>query len=349
LKQADIRFGQNERHYTDRFTEERDLLPGVSFTEIAPAKHAAALKLAGYDVMSFASNHCMDMGADAMLDTVRVLKENGVAVIGVGRNIEEARRPAIIERKGTKVAFLAYASVIRPGWEATSDKPGCAPLRAWTLYQQTDYQPATPPTIRSFVYREDLEAMRDDIRKVRPKADVVVVSVHWGVHFAPAVLAMYQREAAREAIDTGADIILGHHPHILKGIEVYKGKVIVYSMGNFAMDTCLIHRKEWRQWAPGRASWRGLYPLKVEPEYMECYSLPAEQRKSMIVRCTISGKRIQGVSYLPVLINAKAQPAVVPPGDPEFEDALRYMEDISASQELGTSFSVRGGEIVIGT
>src|SRR5690606_405033 len=101
LNAADITFGQNERHYTDTYSE-KNLVPGVPFTEICARSHAGALRLGGFDVMSFASNHCMDLGADAMMETIAALKENGFPVIGAGRNIEEARKPAIIERKGTK-------------------------------------------------------------------------------------------------------------------------------------------------------------------------------------------------------------------------------------------------------
>ena len=79
--------------------------------------------------------------------------------------------------------------------------------------------------------------MVEDIKQVRSVADVVIVSMHWGIHFMPAKLATYQKEVGHAAIDAGADLIIGTHPHILKGIEVYKGKVIFYSLGNFAMDS----------------------------------------------------------------------------------------------------------------
>ena len=107
LNEADITFCQNERHYTNRYSEEHDLVPSATFTEVTRREHAAALKLGGFDVLSFASNHCMDLGPDAMLETITVLRENGFTVIGAGKNIEEARKPAILERKRTKVAFLA--------------------------------------------------------------------------------------------------------------------------------------------------------------------------------------------------------------------------------------------------
>jgi poly-gamma-glutamate synthesis protein (capsule biosynthesis protein) len=235
LKEADLRFCENERHYTDRYTED-DLMPGVPCTEIAPRQHASAFKDGGFDVVAFASNHSMDLGATAMLETVDAIRAQGCAVIGAGRNLTEARKPAIFERKGRKIAFLAYASVLRNGWEASATRPGCAPMRATTFYQQLDYQPGTPPFIVSHPYPGDLEAMRADIAAVRSQADVVVLSFHWGIHYVRGAIAMYQKEVAYAAIDAGADLIVGHHPHMLKGIEVYKGKAIFYSMGNFAFD-----------------------------------------------------------------------------------------------------------------
>ena len=340
LNEADITFGQNERHYTDRYSE-KDLLPGVPLTEIAPLEHAAALKLGGFDVMSFASNHCMDLGGEAMLGTIKALKDNGFIVIGAGKNLEEARKPALFERKGTKIGYLAYCSVGRVGWEARVDRPGCAPMRASTFYQQIDYQPGTPPAIITMANPEDLEAMKEDIKKVRPLVDVLVISFHWGIHNIRALLAMYEKEVAHAAIDAGADLIVGHHPHVLKGVEVYRGKAIFYSMGNFAFDYPLSVRLE-RQKATGvkHAS------HKVDPKYAEYYSWAAESRKSMIVKCRISNKKIEKLSFLPVLINTKAQPVVVSRED-EFQQALENIEDLSMSQGLTTKFFAEKGEIVI--
>ena len=353
LNEADITFAQNERHYSDHYTEEHDLVPGAPITEVCPSKHAAALKLGGFDVLSFASNHSMDMGGKAMLETIITLKDNGFAVIGAGKNIEEARKPAIFERNGTKVAYLAYCSVLRSGYEAGPDKPGCAPLRASTFYEQVDYQPGTPPVIISIANRDDLEAMKEDIRKAKLVADVVVISMHWGIHYISAILAMYQREIAHEAIDVGADLIVGHHPHLLKGIEVYKGKAIFYSMGNFAFDlpqsvrTARQNMKSKK--LAGDLTRLGLGGhVKVDPEYAEVYAWPAESRKSMIVKCLISNKKIEKVSFLPVLVNTKAQPVVVS-REEDFQEALKHIKEISHSQGLDTKFLTDKSEIIIAT
>lgn len=342
LNAADITFGQNERHYTDVYTE-RDLVPGVPLTEIAPRSHAAALKKGGFDVISFASNHSMDLGGKAMLETIDVLKGHGFEVIGVGKNSAEARKPAILERKGTRVGFIGYCSVGRTGFDAGPDRPGCAPMRASTFYQQLDYQPGNPPLIVTLPFPEDVESMRQDIRKVRGEVDVLVLSFHWGIHHIPEVIAMYEKEVAHAAIDEGVDLIIGHHAHMVKGIERYRGKGIFYCMGNFALDMPLSVRKS-------RASvlhkHHAFSHVDRDSEYDEFYSFSAECRRSMIVKCRISAKKIDRLSFLPVMINPKAQPVIVT-DHAGVQDALAYIRKVSASQGFDTKFAVEDGEIVV--
>ena len=157
----------------------------------------------------------------------------GKHVIGAGKDGEEARKPAIVECKGVKIAFLAYCTVLRPGAQAGTGKPGCAPMRAHTHYAPIDWQAGAPPKVITVPHEEDLEALTEDIRKAKQQADVVVMSIHWGLHHMPKAICNYQPIVAHAAIDAGADLILGHHPHCLKAIEVYKGKVCFYSIGNF--------------------------------------------------------------------------------------------------------------------
>jgi poly-gamma-glutamate synthesis protein (capsule biosynthesis protein) len=342
LREADIAFAQNERHYSER----KDIIPEGGFTELTTPKHAEALKLGGFDVMSVASNHSLDLGPKVMLETIEILRNLGIQVIGAGRNIKEARKPAIIECRGITVGFLAYASVLRSGYHAGPNRPGCAPMRAWTHYHQIDYQPGTPPQILTFPHKEDLEAVIQDVRKVRSEVDVLAVSFHWGIHFYHAEIAMYEKEVAHAVIDAGADIILGHHPHLLKGIEVYKGKPIFYSMGNFIFDLPYEVAKEWESKSDYFVMELKLYGWKLDPEWTR-YAYPPESRKSMIVKCHIIDKKIRRVSFLPVLINQKAQPQVVSRKDNNFDEFLDYINDITRSQDLKTKFSGEGNEIVV--
>jgi poly-gamma-glutamate capsule biosynthesis protein CapA/YwtB (metallophosphatase superfamily) len=236
IKSADISFCQLETNYSEKGFP----LPQARVAMRAHPRNAPAIQKAGFNVVSFASNHHLDCGSDALLDTIEVMKKTGINLIGVGRNIEEARRPQIIDCKGTQIAFLAYSSILPLGYWADTNRPGCAPVRAWTVYEQVEPdQPGTPARIHSFANEGDKAVMIEDIQKVKVQADIVMVSMHWGIHFKEAEVAMYQREVGYAALDAGADIILGHHAHILKPIEIYKGKLIIYSLCNFAFDLWL--------------------------------------------------------------------------------------------------------------
>ena len=148
-------------------------------------------------------------------------------------NIDEARRPAVIERKGTRFGFLAYNCVGPPESWANAVKPGCAYVRILTEYELADPCPGAPPTVYTAAEPQSLQAMIDDITKLRPLCDVLVVKFHKGIGLRPVVLAAYEQQVSHAAVDAGADLIVAEHAHILKGIEVYKGKAIFHGLGNF--------------------------------------------------------------------------------------------------------------------
>ena len=340
LKQGDITFVQLEVNLSDR---------GAGRKENARnPRIAAAIKEAGFNVVSFAGNHCLDAGVDAFLDTIDNLNKQNLKVIGVGRNIAEARRPAIIETKGTRAVFLAYNSILHEGYWAEDNRPGCTPLRAWTLYEQIDPpQPGTPARIHTFPNRDDLAAMVQDIKQAKAQGDLVVVSMHCGIHFTPAVIAEYQRELAHTAIDAGADLVLQHHAHILKGIEVYCGKVIFYSLCNFALELRFMTKERasstsFKEMAQGlNPDWKPPYP-----DYPS-FPFPPDSRKTLIAKCIISGKKIKRVSFLPAIINQQAEPEILTSGDKRFSEIVKYMTDISRDQGIDTEYVVEGDEVVI--
>ncbi|MFC2065890.1 CapA family protein [Chloroflexota bacterium] len=342
LKEADITFAQLEMNLSERGTPAFHMSTPLR----CHPRNVKALTSAGIDIVSFASNHTLDWGPDALMDTIDIVKKNGMDIIGAGSNIEEARRPSIIERKGTKVAFLAYNSLLPPGYVADAYHPGCAPMRIRTMYEPIENQPAVPARILSFPYPEDLEAMKQDIAKVRPLADVVVVSMHWGIHFQPATIAMYQKTVGRAAIDAGADIILGHHAHILKGIDVYQGKVIFYSLGNFAMEILYEKAMERAKKYPIYSTLFNIYGWKPDPAYPR-YAFPADSRKTIIAKIIISDKKIAGVSFLPAMINPQAEPEILPREDKRFDEVVNYMKDISENQDLNVKYTIKGNEVVI--
>lgn len=186
--------------------------------------------------------------------------------------------------------------------------------------------------------------MIDCIKSAKSRADVVILSLHWGIHFVPAVIADYQREVARIAVDSGADLIVGHHPHILKPIEVYKGKVIFYSLGNFATDLPFTRQMLQER---GFEEIRQLNPEWLpDPEHL--YNFPPNAEKSIIAKCEISNGTITKFSFLPVYINRRtAVPEILKMEDERFNEVVKYMEEITQSQGLDTKFEVAEEEVVI--
>ena len=338
LRSADITFGQLEKSLTDRGTQQLYLNKSLGRTH---PRVAGVIADAGFDVMSFASNHALGFSSEGLGDTISNLTGHGVQVIGAGPDIAAARRPAVFEVDQMTVGFLAYCSVVPRGFEATSTKSGVAPMRARTFYEQRDWQPGTPPRIITQPFAEDLAALRDDIRSLRSAVDVLVVSHHWGVHYVPAVIADYQFEVGRASIDAGADMVLGHHPHILKGIEIYRDKPILYSIGSFALEH------------PAKdvagtelAELIKQYSLTIDPRW-ERYAFPVDSQKTVIVKCTLAGGHIERVALLPAWINPQAQAELLSADDPRSDDVLDYLRWLCAYYGLDTPLARDGDEIVI--
>lgn len=342
LGQADLLFGQLEPCIAHTGTPAAQCrLPMRCRPE-----SAAAIRRAGYDVISFATNHCMDWGRPAFFETLELLRAQGIRTIGAGEDIFAARRPAVVDLDGTKIGFLGYNSILPQDYWANEERPGCAPLRGITAAVPREHdQPETPVRLFSWPHPDDLDAMLDDIARLRPQVDVLIVSFHWGIHFVPAVLAQYQRYAAHFAIDAGADLILGHHTHILKPMEVYKGKAIIYSMANFALEE------------PGRF-FEGKGDLTESKSHQDIAALnpdmkkskrqmPADSYKTLYVKCVIDEKRIKRVSFVPVQLDAEAVPHTLTPDDPRFGEIVDYMRQITADQKLDTRYAVDGGEVCL--
>jgi poly-gamma-glutamate capsule biosynthesis protein CapA/YwtB (metallophosphatase superfamily) len=167
---------------------------------------ARAVRSAGFNLVTLANNHSMDFGWPALAETCRHLGDAGIAWIGAGENLDEARRMALYTVKGKKIAFLGYSLTQPTEFFAGRNRPGTAP---------------------GYV-----NVVTVDVAKARREADYVIVSFHWGKEASGTVQA-YQRDTAHRAIEAGADVIIGHHPHVLQGVERYKGGIIFYSLGNF--------------------------------------------------------------------------------------------------------------------
>ncbi len=341
LQQADLRFGQCERTYSERGADPQFTWPSGAHTRL-PARMASIWNAANIDIISLASNHAMDWGPDPVEDTMALFRSMGKHVIGAGKDIDEARKPAIVECKGVKIAFLAYCSVLRLGQAAGKGKVGITPMRAHTYYEPEEFQPGTPPRIVTVPYEEDVQAMQDDIRKAKQQADVVIMSIHWGLRHVPKTICTYQPPIAHAAIDAGADLILGHHAHSIKAVEVYKGKVCFYSIGNFMTTGSPKTSTQAFEW--------NLLWLSADEECMAphgMYHFPSHCRKTMIAKAVISKQGVERVSFLPAFINNRAQPYVVTRDDPKFDEILKFTEYVS--DQHPHKFRVEGNEVVVDT
>jgi poly-gamma-glutamate synthesis protein (capsule biosynthesis protein) len=204
LRSADLTFGNLECPVSD---VGRNLHHLYSFR--ADPKAIAGLTFAGFKVMSVANNHTFDWGRPALVDTLARLRAAGIRPVGVGANDLEAHYPVLVRLKGVKLAFLAYVNVPPQVATAGADQPGVAWL--------------------------DRDRTLADIRFARSLADVVIVSVHWGVEYMRRPQRS-QVELAHQMIDAGADLIVGSHPHVAQPLEEYHGRWIAYSLGNFIFD-----------------------------------------------------------------------------------------------------------------
>ena len=243
LDKADVLFGHFETTLGDNPSENDDM-PDLQYKKgwnHSKPDNARAWKVAGFDAVGVASN--VSGSVDSTVRIMQELDKLGIPHAGIGMNITEARKPAIVEKNGVKLGLLSYTSVFYPHFVPALDrKPGAATVKAamgiipsW----RTEEMPGVMPDVKTWLDEKEKTLMLGDIAKLRTQVDYIVLSNHWGVTDGERAQD-YQIEFAHAAIDAGADAIMGHHPHRPQGIEIYKGKPIFYSMGNFAFDWWLV-------------------------------------------------------------------------------------------------------------
>lgn len=204
LKGADLTFANLETPVSNRGVK-----VGSIYSFRSDPKVIAGLKYAGFDLVSIANNHAWDYGPKAFADTMDNLASAGISYIGGGHTEAEAHTGVIKKVGDTNVGFLGYTNLLPKSLSAMEDKAGLAIL--------------------------DEARMVQDIKLMKSRVSVVVVLFHWGEEYHLIHNALQER-IAHEAIDAGADLIIGHHPHVVEDIEQYKGKYIAYSLGNFVFD-----------------------------------------------------------------------------------------------------------------
>jgi poly-gamma-glutamate synthesis protein (capsule biosynthesis protein) len=325
LRAADLVYGNLEGLLVKSEGPDKDIPDKSGWQHIGP-EAVKALKAGNIAVVGVANN--VAYGPANIVKSLAVLDAGGILHTGAGANIDEAHKPAIIVRKGVRFGFLQYTAK----WYdeerqiATATSAGVARLKS------TDGMTVDPA---------DLERMREDIRKLRPLVDVLVVSSHNRdgqgrttsaatpsdrARGGPASLAAltapiplgpsfsqgepYERQVAYAAIDAGADVVYGHGSHVVKGVEVYKGKPIMYCLGNFITD------------------WIRMRPNK----------------EGLVARVVVERKKVVGVSLVPLTRDTENNNPLML--DPSAGEGLQMMEKVrKLSGE--TSLKVDGKEVVL--
>lgn len=302
---GDVVIGHVEVPHTRRGSEQSTDIPAPP----ADPDNLLALKNAGLDIATLAGNHINDCGPMGIADTVATLREHGIMTTGADANLAAARKPAIVTRNGVRVGVLSYNCVgPRESW-ATSRKPGCAYIKVLTHYELDYASPGGPPKIYTFADPETLDAMAHDIAALRELADIVAVAFHKGVGHVPAKIEMYERAVSCAAIDAGADVVIGHHAHIMRGIELYRGKPIYHGLGNFVCVTRALSVSD--NESPERLAWakRRLVLFGFAPDpAMPTYPFHPESRNTAIARCVVNARGVVEAGFIPCYIDADARP-----------------------------------------
>jgi poly-gamma-glutamate capsule biosynthesis protein CapA/YwtB (metallophosphatase superfamily) len=361
----------------------------------APSWVLDELTEAGFDLFAMATNHSTDYGISGLLRGIEAVERRGLSYAGVGRNLEEARRPVYHTHPNGTVALLSCSATFAKGQEASAQRPdlagrpGLNPLRHTTIYDVTSEQlkslveiaeqlglermrqkvialgfdfPSDDPkiiefgklhfraadrtAIRMYAKSKDVEGIARWVREARELSDVVLVSVHAHEHgedeeAPPEFLPAF----ARRMIDEGASLVVGHGPHLLRGLEVYKGHPIFYSLGNFVGQNELVSRLPADSYERFRADSQ-LTPGMVYRQRTDNdrKGFPADRRfwETVVPVCCFTGGRLTGLEVHPVTLGLGETRHLR--GRPRFavaDEAQRVLDRFARlSKPFGTQFDI---------
>lgn len=335
LRAADIVIGQLEVPFTTRDAE--------AMAQGRDPKNLQALVAAGFHVVTMAGNHCMDAGLAGVEDTLAWLRDHGIASTGLGTNLREAKQPAILERDGTRYGFLDYNCVGPKETWASANRPGGAYVHIITHYELDHATPGGPPTVYTWAEPVTLSAMVQDISGLRQECDVLLVSLHKGLGHTPVKLAAYERQVSHAAIDAGADLVVGHHAHILRGIEFYKDKPIYHGLGNFVTWVPSLAPRagqDAQDWATRR---RELFGFEPDPEY-PTYPFHPEAKYTIAAQCIVQNGKITETGYLPLVVNKQAYPCLQT-RDALGQQVFDYVDKITCGAGLNARYTWKGDTV----
>ena len=257
---ADLTIAHLEVPHTRRGVEMQGDVPAPG----ADPDHLAALARAGIGAVSMAGNHIADCGAEGIEDTSAELDRLGIAHNGAGLDLAAARAPAMMTCGGRSIALLSYNCVGPELSWAREDHAGSA----YVHVRAADGGPCRPQAELVEADGDSVAAMTADIGRARADVDLVIVALHKGITHRPADLAPYERPLARAAVEAGADIVIGHHAHIARGIEFHHGRPIFHGLGNGVVVT---HALSPAQDHPARAEWaerrKTMFGFEPDPAY----------------------------------------------------------------------------------
>lgn len=277
ISQADIFMVNQEFPFSSRGEQ----APDKQYTFRLPPEKVSIFQEMGIDIVTLANNHALDFGTDALLDTCAVLDSAGIRRVGAG-SLEEAQAWETIEVKGKRIAFLGVTRVIPVAeWAATAYNPGMF----------STYDPSRA---------------LEQIQAAKEENDYVVVYVHWGIE-REEYPEEYEKTMGRQYIDAGADLVIGSHPHVLQGIEYYKEKPIVYSLGNLVFGSSIPKTM--------------LLRVELSEENMEIFLIPGTSSAGFTRELTDEGEKQAFYRYFEQLSNGISKEA----GDPA--EGIRIRED----------------------
>ncbi len=294
----------------------------------ADPDHVPAIRRAGFHAVTLAGNHIADCGAEGIADTVAALDAAGLASCGAGADLAAARRPCFIDGADARIGLLSYNCVGPEDAWATSTRAGCAYVRIETA----DGSTINPRAPLSTPNEDSLADMAADIRAARAAAQFLVVALHKGIVHTPATLAPYERAVARAAIDAGADVVIGHHAHIVRGIEIHRGKPIFHGLGNGCVVTRALSPDTDD---PARAEWarrrREIFGFAPDPSYYLAPFHP-EAVNAMLGCARLRADGSHAAGFIPLHVDPPGRPRVCAAS--EAPRVMRYVREISEAAGL---------------
>ena len=323
LRDADVAFANLECPLTVRGFPADKLV-----TLRAEPGLAQELQAIGIDIVTVANNHALDFGVDGLFDTMDALDSAGLPYVGLGRDLESALACRVVTVKGLRLGFMGVASTLAPNSAASEQRPGAAPIRVFTSYVAdtvtTEENPGIAPYVKTSALESDVATVEQAVGAAKQQVDYLLLGLHWGVPNGwvgqfQDVLAEYQQPLAHRLVDAGVDVVVGHHPHVLHGVEWYRRRPILYSLGNYLFHRLIVGQQPKLQRSYPPYDWSSLRS--------------ADNLDSVVARITLSATGGVDLDIVPVVLDAKGEPQAAS-GD----DGLRIRDRIAAfSERFGTT------------